>query len=91
MRSHYRDRLMVEIENLRERLAAHSMVEQQHCIGPPCQGRLCLPLPNNRGKGFSEARSRNPPPIMSRPEWQGEPSPWQAVLSLASGIRVYLI
>src|SRR5207344_3222409 len=46
------------IENLRDRLAAHSIVEQQHCIGPPCQARLGLPIPHQRDQVLSDARSK---------------------------------
>jgi hypothetical protein len=50
------DRVIVEIENFRDLLAAHSVVEQQQCIRSSRQSRLGLPIPHLRDEVRSDAR-----------------------------------
>ena len=50
------DRVIVQVENLRDRRAAHSIVEQQQRIRAPRQPRLSLPIPHQGDQVRSDRR-----------------------------------
>ena len=50
------DRVIVQVENLRDRLAAHSIVEQQQRIRASRQASLALPISHQRDKVSSDCR-----------------------------------
>src|SRR5215468_412403 len=79
------DRVIVEIENLRDLLAAHSVIEQKQCIRSPRQACLSLPIPHQRDEvrsdGLIKKTAANHAPRRIAPPELGKPFFWQSTES----------
>ena len=71
------DRVIVQLENFRDLLAAHSVVEQQQCVRSPRQACLSLPISHQRDEvrpdglikktAANHALRRIAPPALGKP------------------------